>query len=818
MFRKFIKEKAGGVMEWVMILGFVGILLIFISPGLRHGIYNVYMNVTGQAETGTGAGQTYFNESGKPVIKTVNDNKDFTAQIRTYTSSNIYTSGTKFQFAGQASGGSGSFEYEWRNYSGNTSGKIGPVQTYTPGTHTIVLIIKDKNTGKSKQETVTFTINNEPQVTALALYDTGGNVVSSPYAKKTYRIGVVPASGTNQSDYTCYWDSGITLAGYNDVKNNCASSATFQVNTQVSIPINVSVCLVSDPSNCKNIAQTFEIAYPPVFITSITASPSKSWYTTTEGIIFSATGSGGSESLSIEWQNYNGDPDKNGINNSAQTYGTGSQIVQARACDTLPPAGRCSAWTSFAFNVGNPINFGLSANASSVRLNQAVVFTLTGESGGSGNYTYYWTITDHGSSTYTTNTAVSKTFTTTGTKTVTVRVCDSFNTINCTTKSISITVSNPQPSTFGYTGNVQRFTAPTSGLYKLETWGAQGGTSSVYGSAINNGGYASGFINLTAGQVLEIYVGGRGGNVTQNIDQYDGMNYNGGYNGGGSGVGSSGAGGGGATDIRTTSSTTSLNNIYDWNFASSLNGFYSGTTTISSSGGNLRGNITTYDGYFYSPNINFVGKTGDIIEITVKNNSANTAAEIYFSSTASGYSESQVVRFTMTPNDTGYKTYTINMNASANWTGRTITGIRFDLANGSNYGDFLVSSIKVKQPTTTAASRVIVAGGGGGNARPDFTTSYGGVTQSTGILYYGQSGDLPRHVSSWANDEAGGGGGYYGGSVVHGDDPRASWGGTSWIGNLTSSSMIAGNQSMPAPGGGSQVGQSGHGYARITPQ
>lgn len=143
---------------------------------------------------------------------------------------------------------------------------------------------------------------------------------------------------------------------------------------------------------------------------------------------------------------------------------------------------------------------------------------------------------------------------------------------------------------FSYTGNYQEFTAPGTGTYTLEVWGAQGGTTSYtsatqyqwYNSVHNQylwypsstgftwdycsnhsssytgvtqggnqtatggyGGYSKGGITLNKGDKLYIYSGGQGAGDTS------GGYANGGFNGGGQGYYYSG-GGGGATDIRKT--------------------------------------------------------------------------------------------------------------------------------------------------------------------------------------------------------------------------------------------------------------------------
>lgn len=105
---------------------------------------------------------------------------------------------------------------------------------------------------------------------------------------------------------------------------------------------------------------------------------------------------------------------------------------------------------------------------------------------------------------------------------------------------------------FDYTGNYQVFTAPISGVYKVELWGSSGGHSNeTYPST---GGYTKGEIYINEGDYFYVYVGGVGGTVTLSTEQGVG-----GYNGGGiGGLGEppgagGGAGGGGATDIRLIS-------------------------------------------------------------------------------------------------------------------------------------------------------------------------------------------------------------------------------------------------------------------------
>ena len=106
-----------------------------------------------------------------------------------------------------------------------------------------------------------------------------------------------------------------------------------------------------------------------------------------------------------------------------------------------------------------------------------------------------------------------------------------------------------------YNGDEQIFDVPCTGNYKIEAWGAQGGSysTSIYGGF---GGYATGEIELQAGAMLFVNVGGQGTSCTGNYCYAYG-----GYNGGGNSrsyyncdyYSSVVGGGGGATHIATTS-------------------------------------------------------------------------------------------------------------------------------------------------------------------------------------------------------------------------------------------------------------------------
>ena len=117
---------------------------------------------------------------------------------------------------------------------------------------------------------------------------------------------------------------------------------------------------------------------------------------------------------------------------------------------------------------------------------------------------------------------------------------------------------------YDYTNNYQEFIVPKTGYYKVELWGAQGGSNEV--ATGGKGAYTTGKIYLNEGTKLYLYIGGMGAISKDSV-------VTAGYNGGGSGATTDplntneifsqyGGGGGGATDIRLVSG--------EWNDQNSL--------------------------------------------------------------------------------------------------------------------------------------------------------------------------------------------------------------------------------------------------------
>ncbi len=128
---------------------------------------------------------------------------------------------------------------------------------------------------------------------------------------------------------------------------------------------------------------------------------------------------------------------------------------------------------------------------------------------------------------------------------------------------------------FEYNGSYGTFVASESGYYFVEAFGAQGG-SAEYTTLYNggNGAYTSGYVYLSQGDEVYVYVGGMGVSHSGTSTDTETLNGNG-YNGGAAGYfaanNSNAGGGGGATDIRYFGNTTPSSSDLAWNSNLGLN-------------------------------------------------------------------------------------------------------------------------------------------------------------------------------------------------------------------------------------------------------
>ena len=80
-------------------------------------------------------------------------------------------------------------------------------------------------------------------------------------------------------------------------------------------------------------------------------------------------------------------------------------------------------------------------------------------------------------------------------------------------EAVYATTGRDEGWSFDYTGEIQTFVAPKTGIYQLETWGAQGGnaTDGTLTARGGYGAYAVGEVFLTQGDTFYINVGGQNG-------------------------------------------------------------------------------------------------------------------------------------------------------------------------------------------------------------------------------------------------------------------------------------------------------------------
>ena len=401
---------------------------------------------------------------------------------------------------------------------------------------------------------------------------------------------------------------------------------------------------------------------------------------------------------------------------------------------------------------------------------------------------------------------------------------------------------------FSYTGSVQQVTLP-KGKYKLQCWGAQGGTS--YGSssgAGSKGGYSEGVITLTETTTFYVFVGGQGsrGSSTSLV--------NGGWNGGGGSVGYSAynsggtngysypACGGGATDISTVTSSMSYSSGRTNRSSASLlarcivagggaGGSYRYTTvqSTSTSTETVLSNSYVYLYYYASAqglgyylygyllwSSPISGKAGETytISYTLNNTSKSVWYCGFYDENGNNLNTSSI---TLTSNktlivgafakdsqsyndDSGYFLITVKKTTST-----TTTSNSSGYSNKSQQGGG--TSGKGQYPGTQSSAG---SGGGFGYGANQETTNYRYCSGAGGGGWYGGGNSYSDSSTSYVN-YSGGGSGFVNTSA------NASYRPSGYTGlQLDSGSTKDGSTSFESTSGGTETGHSGNGYARIT--
>ena len=401
---------------------------------------------------------------------------------------------------------------------------------------------------------------------------------------------------------------------------------------------------------------------------------------------------------------------------------------------------------------------------------------------------------------------------------------------------------------FDYTGTVQSIELP-AGRYKLQCWGAQGG--SVTGSVAatgSAGGYSEGVLTLTETTTLYIFVGGKGGDYMASLSttpSYTAMN--GGWNGGGKGyrtaraneVGDDGRSfprpGGGATDICLVTSGMSYSSGRTNRIKKSLlsrfivagggagaSGYYREVSNTKDEKLGTESHTTRYD-YTTGVHTNDLGGKNLTAFYNLEEGHTYTLKNIT--------NEEYVTEVKFTAIINGNPSYSNDSITIESGTTMLMAKITWDTGNRTVF-DFTADlyDITEEAPTiTTGASTLDKQGGGvkGKGVHPGDQISAG----VNGDFGYG--GNVSSYVYRFASG-AGGGGWHGGGCVASDSNPsyiNKTGGGSGFVNTaenassrprnytglqLDSGRTIAGDTSHPSINGGTEIGHNGNGYARIT--
>lgn len=397
---------------------------------------------------------------------------------------------------------------------------------------------------------------------------------------------------------------------------------------------------------------------------------------------------------------------------------------------------------------------------------------------------------------------------------------------------------------FNYTGAVSEVQL-IPGSYKLQVWGAQGGTYSSYTGG--KGGYSEGVLTLLQALKVYVFVGGQGG-----------RSGNGGWNGGGGGSGSASytsggtsgssymACGGGGTDIALVTSSMTYSSYRTNRSSESLlsriivagggsGGAYttrsettSSTSWQSFASGTDDGVIRTYGGEKVRRCNISISDANATYRIKVTCNNLSIVSGLMITEVHTNGSDKNITEiydrswFTYTPES---NTYLIQIKSYNRASGATDTST--------------FSYTMEKQVTTSSTSNTSdYAYGyvGGGTSGGGYSSTYAGKQNAAGTngsfgLGANQQTTGYRHCAA-----CGGGGWYGGGGGSYSDSSKTyvkySGGGSGFVNiaanasyrpsgytgiQLDSGETKAGNTSFPNTAGTSnETGHAGNGYAKIT--
>lgn len=392
---------------------------------------------------------------------------------------------------------------------------------------------------------------------------------------------------------------------------------------------------------------------------------------------------------------------------------------------------------------------------------------------------------------------------------------------------------------FDYTGSVQEITLPP-GKYKLQCWGAQGGSvSGSYTATGSKGGYSEGVLTITETTTIYVFVGGKGADSSTSSTS---GTANGGWNGGGSSVrrssydssGEYGVSyprpGGGATDMCLVTSTMNYQSGRNTRSSASLlsrfivagggagaSARYTQETTytdvsgwkVSSSGSGYTSTWqTSLKDYQYYVNLGSL-ENGKSYSISYSGNATLRNVAEYDGSSWNYLGSSFTAK-------SGCK-YNIDFRSS-------------EPQQYVNYTVEVYDTWQEESTSTSSGKSNASQQGGGTNGKGQYPGTQNSAG-SGGEFGFGAN----QTTTNYRYDAGAGGGGWYGGGTGHSDSSTSyvnySGGGSGFVNTaanagyrpsgytglqMDSGSTTAGNSSHPNTSGGTETGHSGNGYARIT--
>ncbi len=296
------------------------------------------------------------------------------------------------------------------------------------GTWTVVCNLSDVCTASLASNTVTIQVLDTPALTVTTQTLINGVIGTSGLAPLTVNFSSVPQGGV--PPYTFLWNFGD---GTNSTAQNPIK--TYNLTGPYDVVLTVTDSYPAAAGGPQTATANIHITvYAPL---TATATGAPTTLITGGTVNFSASVMGGTGSYTYAWTFGDG-----GVGTGAapahQYLTAGTYFARVRVTDT---ATNFVDSNDVVIRVYSPVAVAASATPSTVILGNSVTFTALA-SGGSGNYTIEWSF---GDGTTGTGATANKTYTTIGTKNVTVTVTDTQLASNTITQNLTVIVKPVPP-------------------------------------------------------------------------------------------------------------------------------------------------------------------------------------------------------------------------------------------------------------------------------------------------------------------------------------------------------------------------------------